>query len=77
METIQKTEKIFRKVDANVRQPEPHNKLWTKSVFVQSDNGIGIGYYDIEDKIWRIHHNDIATTAIYWLEEIEVPFSIP
>jgi hypothetical protein len=68
-------DKPFKKVAAEGVIP-PKSKfrpesIYSDSFFVMTDNGIAIAYFNFEDSLWHIHHNDYATEVRYWLEEIE------
>lgn len=69
----------FRKVLASERIPEKDNSetlairpsIYSKSVYVMTENGMTIAYYNHEENGWRSSERDNYTEVVYWLEEIE------
>ncbi len=66
--TIDPTKKLPEKswVDPQYKTTQ-HNT--SNCVFVLTDNGIAVAYYDYEENEWKDYQRDNWTKVIYWLEE--------
>lgn len=71
---------FYQEVNPSERLPErswrdpqyrtsQHNT--SNTVFVMTDNGLSIAYYDYEDGEWKDHNRDNYERVIYWLEKVK------